>query len=128
MDEGWGTHGLDRVRTTGIHLYVEKRENVFLDREERMLRREDEKSRLEFERLKLEEERLEKQASLKRKEQEREMELLKLRAETLRWAVSLSDQNCQSSKNRKMTWTLILNVLNNLSEARVGEKIRGQLV
>ena len=39
-------------------------------------------SRLEFERLKLEEERLEKQASLKREEQEREMELLKLRAAT----------------------------------------------
>ena len=62
--------------------YVEKREKDFLDREERMLRREDEKSRLEFECLKLEEERLEKRASLKREEQEREMELLKLRAET----------------------------------------------
>ena len=47
-----------------------------------MLRREDEKSRLEFERLKLEEESLDKQPSLKCKEQEREMELLKLRAET----------------------------------------------
>ena len=69
---------------TGSELqeYVEKREKEFLDREERMLRREDEKSRLEFERLKLEEERLEKQASLKREEQEREMELLKLRAAT----------------------------------------------
>ena len=47
-----------------------------------MLRREDEKNRLEFERLTLEEERLERQASLKREEQEREMELLKLRAAT----------------------------------------------
>ena len=69
---------------TGSELqeYVEKREKEFLDREERMLRREDEKGRLEFERLKLEEERLEKQTSLKREEQEREMELLKLHAET----------------------------------------------
>ena len=74
----------ERMGLTGSELqeYVEKREKEFLDREERMLRREDEKSRLEFERLKLEEERLEKQASLKREEQEREMELLKLRAAT----------------------------------------------
>ena len=99
----------ERMGLTGSELqeYVENREKEFLDREERMLRREDEKSRLEFERLKLEEERLEKQASLKREEQEREMELLKLRAATgvskSEGAVSLCDQNCQSLKNTKMT-------------------------
>ena len=74
----------EHMGLTGSELqeYVEKREKEFLDREECMLRREDEKSGLEFERLKLEEERLEKQASLKREEQEREIELLKLRVVT----------------------------------------------
>ena len=74
----------ERMGLTKLELqeYVEKREKEFLDREERMLRQEDEKNRLEFERLKLEEERMEKQASLKREEQERAMELLKLRAAT----------------------------------------------
>ena len=85
----------ERMGLTGSELqeYVEKREKEFLDREERMLRREDEKNRLEFERLKLEEERLEKQASLKREEQEREMELLKLRAAT---GVSKSEMGSKS--------------------------------
>ena len=74
----------ERMGLTGSELqeYVEKREKEFLDKEERMVRRENEKNRLELERLKLEEERLEKQASLKREGQEREMELLKLRAAT----------------------------------------------
>ena len=55
---------------------------TFLNREEHMLRREDEKSRLEFESLKLKEERLEKQALLRREEQESEMDVLKLRGQT----------------------------------------------
>ena len=84
-----------RMGLTGSELqeYVEKREREFLDREERMLRREDEKSRLELERLKLEEERLEKHASLKREEQEREIELLKLCAAT---GVSKSEVGSES--------------------------------
>ena len=41
---------------------------------------------------------------------------------SLRSAVSLYDQNCQSLKNIKMTWPLIFNVLNDLPEARVGFK------
>ena len=80
----------ERMGLTGSELqeYVEKRE-----KDMHMLRREDEKSRLEFERLKLEEEWLEKQATLKREEQEREMELLKLRAAT---GVSKSQMDSKS--------------------------------
>ena len=46
----------------------------------------------------------------------------------MRLAVNLYDQSYQSLKNRRMAGTLILNVLNDLPEARVREKIRGQLV
>ena len=63
-----------------------------------MLRRENEKIRLGFERLKLEEDRLEKQAMLKREEQERDLELLKLPAGILKYEMGSKSLRPKLSK------------------------------
>ena len=125
---------------TYLQAYVDKREKDYLDREERMLRRDDERQRRddeklrqelerqkiederqqrrdeetlrqELERQKLEDVRLEKAAMFKREEQEREIALLKLRAETGLLKAEPSSRSLrpklQSLRNRKMIWTLI---------------------